>query len=207
MVKLLTMKEEIAVIEKSAQFVSNKYDEANLAASTALETSKKIQEENLELQAQIEELGLAADEAARYSRRNCLIISGIPELKKEDTDKIVIDIAKVNWLYIQLDIGKIDRTHRLKVKVSQGMPRPIMVKFCNYHDRERVYRAKRKIKGTKITITEHLTRSRYKLLKLAKEAFGVRNVWTLDGKIFTNKGVDAEGRRYLIQSESDIYKV
>ena len=32
-----------AEIEKSAQFVSNKYDEANLAASSALETSKKLQ--------------------------------------------------------------------------------------------------------------------------------------------------------------------
>ena len=131
-------------------------------------------------------------------------------MKKEDTDKIVIDIAE-KWLDIQLDIGKIDRTHRLKVKGLQGMPRPIMVKFCNYHDRESMYRAKRKLKGTKITITEHLTkhltRRRYNLFKFAKDAFGIRNVWTLDGKIFTNKGVDAEGRRYLIQSESDIYKV
>ena len=86
MAKLLTTKEEIkceikadlaefkdelsvkvADIEKSAQFVCNKYDEANLAASTALETSKKVQEENLELRAQIEELVLAADEAAQYS--------------------------------------------------------------------------------------------------------------------------------------------
>ena len=115
--KLLTMKEEIkseikvdlaefkdelsgkvAEIEKSAQFVSNKYDEANLASSTALEiTSKKAKEENLEIRAQIEELGLVADETAQYSRRNCLIISGIPEMKKEDTDKIVIDIAE-KWL-------------------------------------------------------------------------------------------------------------
>ena len=70
-----------------------------------------------------------------------------------------------------------------------------------------MYRAKRKLKGSKIVITEHLTRRRYKLFKLAKEAFGVRNVWTLDGKIFTNKGVDSEDRRYLIKSESDIYKV
>ena len=36
-------------------------------------------------------------------------------MKKEDTDKMVIDIAE-KWLDIQLDIGKIDRTHRLKVK-------------------------------------------------------------------------------------------
>ena len=100
----------------------------------------------------------------------------------------MIDITE-KWLdSIQLDIGKIDRTHRLKGKGSQGMPRPIIVKFCNYHDREGMYRTKRKLKGTKITITEHLTRRRYKLSKLAKEAFGVRNVWTLDGKIFTNKG-------------------
>ena len=200
------MSGKVAAIEKSAQSVSNKYDEANLVASTALETSKKVQEENLELRAQIEELGLAAEEAAQYSRRNCLIISGIAELKKEDTEKIVLDIAE-KWLDIQLDIGKIDRTHRLKVKGSPGMPRQIIVKFCSYHDRESMYRAKRKLKGTKITITEHLTRIRYKLFKIANEAFGVRNVWTLDGKIFTNKGVDAEGRRYLIQSESDIYKI
>ena len=98
---------------------------ADLAASSALETSKKLQEENLELRAQIEELGLAADEAAQYSRRNCLIISGIPELKKDDTEKTVINIAG-KWLDIQLDIGKIDRMHRLKVKESQGMPCPII---------------------------------------------------------------------------------
>ena len=127
-------------------------------------------------------------------------------MEKEDTDKIVIDIAE-KWLDIQLDIGKIDRMHRLKVKGAQGMPHPTIVKFCNYHDQESMYRAERKLKGTRITITEHLTRRRYKLFKLAKEAFVVRNVWTLDGKIFTNKGVDAEGRRYLIQSESDIHKV
>ena len=67
-----------------------------------------------------------------------------------------------------------------------------------------MYRAKLKLKGSKIAIIEHLTRRRYKLFKLAKEGFGVRNVWTLDGKIFTNKGVEAEGRQYLIKSESNL---
>ena len=89
------------------------------------------------------------------------------------------------WLDIQLDIGKIDRMHHLKVKGSQGMPCQITVKFCNYHDQEGMYRAKGKLKSSKIAITEHLTGRRYKLFKLAKEAFGVRNVWTLGGKIFT----------------------
>ena len=78
---------KVAEIEKSAQFVSNKYDEANLAASTALETSKKVKEENLEIRTQIEELTLVADEASQYSRRNCLIISGIPEMKRKALTK------------------------------------------------------------------------------------------------------------------------
>ena len=47
-------------------------------------------------------------------------------MKKEDTDKMVIDIAE-RWLDIQLDIGKIDHKHHLKVKGLQGMPRPIIV--------------------------------------------------------------------------------
>ena len=111
---------KVAEIEKSAQFVSDKYDEAILAASTAMETSKKLQEESLGIRAQIEELGLVAGEAAQYSRRNSLIIRGIPEMKTEDTDKMVIDITE-KWLDIQLDIGKIDRTHRLKVKGSQSI--------------------------------------------------------------------------------------
>ena len=68
-----------------------------------------------------------------------------------------------------------------------------------------MYHAKRKLKGSKIAITEHLTRRRYKLFQLAKEAFGVRNVWTLGGKISTNKEVDAEGKRYLIKYKSDIF--
>ena len=59
------------------------------------------------------------------------------------------------------------------------MPSPIVVKFCNYHDRESIYRANRKLEGSKKAITEHLS-TRYEFFKLAKEAFGVRNAWILD---------------------------
>ena len=56
-------------------------------------------------------------------------------------------------------------------------------------------------------IVESLTKRRLELLKRAKEAFGATNFWTLDGKIFTNKGVDADGKRYLINTVDDIYKI
>ena len=97
------------------------------------------------------------------------------------------DIAG-KWQDIQLDIGKIDHMHYLKIKGSQGMPRPIIVKFCNYNNRESMYHANQKLKGSKIAITEHLTRRRYKLFKLAKEAFGVRMTGHWMGRFLSIKG-------------------
>ena len=85
--------------------------------------------------------------------------------------------------------------------------RPIIVKLCNYHDKEKMYQAKKNLKGTKIMIVESLTKRRLELLKRAKETFGATNVWTLDGKIFTNKGVDADGKCYLMKTADDIYKI
>ena len=70
-----------------------------------------------------------------------------------------------------------------------------------------MYEAKKNVKSTKMMIVESLTKRRLELLKRPKEAFVATNVWTLDGKIFTNKSVDADGNRYLIKTADDIYKV
>ena len=127
-------------------------------------------------------------------------------MQKADTDDIVRDVAQ-KWLNVELDIRSIDRSHRLGKKTLHRKPRPIIVKLCNYHDKEKMYQAKKNLKGTKIMIVESLTKRRFELLKCAKEAFGATNVWTIDGKIFTNKGVDADGNRYLIRAADDMYRV
>ena len=66
----------------------------------------------MKLQTEIEELRLIAGEAEQYSRRNCLILTGVPEVQKEDTDDIVRDVAQ-EWLNVQLDMRSIDRPHRV----------------------------------------------------------------------------------------------
>ena len=75
----------------------------------------------------------------------------------------------------RLDIGK---------KTLHGKPRPIIVKLCNYHDKEKMYQAKKNLKGTKIMIVESLTKRRLELLKRAKETFGATNVWTSGQQTF-----------------------
>ena len=51
-------------------------------------------------------------------------------------------------------------------------------------DKDRIFRLKKLLKGTKVMLTERLTRRRSVFLRYAKEKFGTFNVWTKDGDIF-----------------------
>ena len=125
------------------------------------------------------------DDIEQYRRRNCLIFNGIQEQEEshENTDLIVVDICRKN-LGVNLSRADLDRTHRLgRKRSSTDKPRPIIVKFVNYHDRDDVFKSKRKLKGSSISIMENLTSRRVSLLKEVKEKVGFRTSWSLDGKI------------------------
>ena len=46
---------------------------------------------------------------------------------------------------------------------------------------------KRKLKGKRLLITESLTSSRMQLLGDAQRKYGVRNVWTSDGRVMVKE--------------------
>ena len=58
--------------------------------------------------------------------------------------------------------------------------------------------AKRRLKGTKVVITENLTKRRIDLLNRAKGLRNVNAVWTSDGRIICLLG---NGRKVSINSE------
>ena len=47
-----------------------------------------------DMSATIESLRGCLDRQEQYSRRNCLLIHGLPESKNENTDELVIDAVK-----------------------------------------------------------------------------------------------------------------
>ena len=57
------------------------------------------------------------------------------------------------------------------------------MKFAKYNVRGRVFREKRKLKGTGKSITESLTTKRIGQLNDAREKYGFNNVWSYDGNI------------------------
>ena len=86
----------------------------------------------------------------------------------------------------------INRSHRLgKPQFSKNAkPRPIIVKSVSYNTRNRIYRKKRKLKGTGISVTESLTAKRNSMLEKAREEYTFNKVWSQDGKMFFNKNAN-----------------
>ena len=195
----------VTQLEKEVKFTQSRYD----ATSSEMEGLKEDIQEVRKLRGtpekQLTKIQIAMDDIEQYSRRNCLIFNGIQEQQEshENTDLIVVDICRKN-LGVNLSRGDLDRTHRLgRERSSTDKPRPIIVKFVNYHDRDDVFKSKRKLKGSSISIMENLTSRRVSLLKEVKEKVGFRNSWSLDGKIVAL----FKGKKHIIASREDLSKL
>ena len=92
-------------------------------------------------------------------------------------------------LGVNINPEDLDRTHRLGARKPAGpdgpRPRPIIAKFARYNKRKEVFVEKKKFKGTKIMLTESLTRRRVDMLNAARKRYRKKEVWTKDGEIFT----------------------
>ncbi|KAK7919093.1 hypothetical protein WMY93_010377 [Mugilogobius chulae] len=127
------------------------------------------------------------DEQEQYSRRNCLVVFGVPENDRENTDEVILGIIGKK-LKLEIQPGEIDRSHRLGPKSNnkKEKPRGIIVKFAHYNIRNKVYRAKKELKGSAMYILESLTAKRVKLLEDLRKKFKDKLAasWTQDGRIY-----------------------
>ena len=182
-------------LTSSVEFLTSKFDELERERKEKDELINSLQIEVSSLKVEVKNLEKKADDQEQYSRRNCLLIHGLTETKTEDTDEMVLDVIN-NKLNIKMSQISIDRSHRLGKRKGPGQkPRAIIVKFTRYKDRHHVFRNKKLLKGTGISVTESLTLKRMEHLKKAREQHGFANVWTLDGKI-TFKGNDGNPKVY-----------
>ena len=117
------------------------------------------------------------------SRRNCLLLHGMPE-SDEDSNEVVISVCN-GKLELNVSADDIDRSHRLgsarhSNDDNNTIPRPIIAKFRRYETRRRVFSAKRKLKGSKVVVTENLTKRRSELYTKVR---ALSNVQCLLGRL------------------------
>ena len=140
---------------------------------------KHLEKDNSCLNKRLDKMDTAVDRQEQYSQHNCRLVHVIVEETVEDTDEKIINTLQQSMDEI-IKSEDIDRSHRLdKPKSSKNAkPRPIIVKFVRYNTCNRIYRNKKNLKGTGISLTESLTAKRINMLEKAKEEHTFINVWS-----------------------------
>ena len=170
---------------------------------------RRLEQRVIELETANTALRDDSDAQEQYSRRNCLLVHGIPEDQTDTTDAVLLLCN--SQLGLDLNRDNIDRSHRLGFRSetttaagSPPKPRPVIVKLTSYESRKAIFNNKRKLKGTRYVVTENLTKRRAELLRKARMIDGITSTWTIDGRIVC---LLANGRKVTVQTDSDLASV
>ena len=125
---------------------------------------------------------------------NNLRIYGLPTKRNiNDSQHFISTINK--YLNMTLTDNDIDCIYRLPQNNNA-----LLVKLRYYDLRDYIYRNKRKLKGSKVVVTEDLTARRYKLYSEVVKLTGKTNTWTAGGIIKSK----IDDKVYKIKNASDL---
>ena len=215
--KINNIEETIKGIVNSQSFLSEQYE---IQKNTLLDLEHKIKNvekgnllktQNISLKNQLDKVSCDYVDLEQYGRREMLEIGNVPRVTRENTDDIVLDIARAVEAKIQLD--DIEISHRLSNKPDAG----IIVKFNNRRKRnDFFFKARKKflthsdigLNGEdKVYVNESLNGHYKMLLRKCKEIFcpAFKYIWTKNGCIFLRQN---DGSRvFKVTTEKDIDKV
>ena len=113
------------------------------------------------------------DDNEQRNRNQCLLFHGIEESDGEITDDLVLQVLRRKLELPVLTVDHIQRSHRLGSKRVPGKarltrsnlvkPRPIIVRFQNYRDRQMIFKTKRKLKNQGVSLGRNLATTCTKL--------------------------------------------
>ena len=147
---------------------------------------------------------LKIEQILQYGMLNSLLLHGlldIPDIHGYEFGFWIVN--KLNELLLQhlafkIDLSHVEYAHVLPTKSNKKSV--VIVKFSSRFARNDVYDNRSKLRGSGISITEHLTKNNLNLLKDARAIVGFRNVWTSQTKILAN----LEGEVVRVQSTEDL---
>lgn len=153
------------------------------------------------LQHQVEALAKDIDTLEMRGRRKLLLVHGVAEVNKEETSHLVAEVVRDRLKIDSFSVAAIRRCHRMGNQGSAGKPRPILVKLQDVDVRDKIWFAKTKLKGSGITLSEFLTRSRHQVFMAARDKFGVDSCWTKQGSVYV---LGADGTKHRVVTHSEL---
>lgn len=222
--ELKSFRTELAELNASAKFISDKLDESSQLWKEVTQELTVIKKENYELQLKnanlSSEVGVLKDKVRsleQYSRVNNIEISGLPVTAGENVVDLVKDVGTA--IGVAVKNGDISATHRVPSFKKERTP-SIIVQFLSRSTREawlRGFREKKEVLAHQVNpafpkqkfyINEHLSPdNKVFLAKLKEKCKEVKYdyAWCRDGKFFVRK---AQGEKYKrIDTYEDLNKL
>ncbi|KAK9744415.1 hypothetical protein QE152_g7762 [Popillia japonica] len=132
-------------------------------------TVNQLKNENISTQKQIADLENKIEYLENQTRRNNIVIYGVPEDDRETWEATEIKATDIIKNYIKVDISgaDVERAHRIGKKVDNE-ERPIIVRFVNYKYKERILKCAKNLAGTRFAVTENFSARILQQRKLLK---------------------------------------
>lgn len=190
------LNQKMIEIARASEFALEKAQEAEVKASNAEKCVGELRADNCKLHAKVNDLQQRIINLELQSRRNNLIFCGIAEKdneKWEECENAVCEFLRS----IGVNEVKFERVHRLGQKIPKK-PRNIIVKFCFFKDREKVWNSRFELSKTNVWLMEDFPaeiiqkrKALYPAMKAAQRSTEIKNAslqvdkLILDGKAFT----------------------
>ena len=227
--EIMALKMEVEEVKKSQVLINAEYESLKVKCNELMVVNKKQKEEINQLKDQSKAIELQnekeqekVDSLEQYGRRLNLEIVGVPFKEEENTNQIVVEVAKL--LHVPLSSEQISTSHRLQTRSKLNNRKtdaspPIIVRFLSRDVRNQFF-ANRKfarsanlkdffVKGTeKLFVNENLTQSRKKLFWQVKQKAKANNYkyyWTVNGNIYVRNS--SESDPLLIKNVNDLSKI
>ncbi|XP_052754449.1 uncharacterized protein LOC128201457 [Galleria mellonella] len=156
------------------------------------------------LQHQVDLLAKEVDLQEMRGRRKILLLHGVSESDREDVNSVVCSVLVDQLKLVEFSTEHISRCHRMGRITTNEKARPLLVKFRDINTRDMIWSNKTKLKGTNVSISEFLTKTRHDTFMAARQRFGVRKCWTRDGFVHV---LGSDGVRHRISSMTELGRI
>ena len=196
-------------IDLSSKQIQNIQHDATLAHSSITVLEDRL----CALDYNLQNLAYSLNNSEQHSKGWNILIRGLKNLpvKNTTTPFDEFEFEFINFICNELNkhLGDhlnshlqsqdIERAHLLYQRSKTATP-VVIVRFVRRVVRNNVFFKRRFLKGTNISISDHLTRQNKEIFDEARAVFSAANTWTSLSKVFVNFG----GQRYEMKSLTDV---
>lgn len=194
------VKEEVRKVNVDVGQLKSHFDEIKTQTKENSESVNKLKIENKRLSDVVIALKAEVNDLQQHTRKNNLLITGIPVTKNENVYEILSHLASL--LNLKFYTYEISAAHRLPSRKKTSMPQPIVVCFVSRATKAEWIAARKhrrsltadelssSFPATDVYLNEHLTPQTREVFNEARRLVKERKlvaVWTADCRVIVKK--------------------